>query len=327
MLALILSLVAAAYDPAQMFIYSLAGCKSDCVAEEQAFADSGAVYLAVDSRSVLLKPNGAIEIDAPAAEVDRHVVATLPRRETAAIFKVLDDVKEKLAASHKQWLDKPASLDSQQVTLAFGVRGRMHFVHQAAIYLSHDYYTLLVTLLPYLEADALVARAKSVRVEHVAEKPPMYSRIGTGRVERWHAENVAERVVTTQETIDRSKTNLRGFRVLHDTPEHVTIQFDFDYDGSHGDAVLTCVHAFDNAFASHTGCRPSVVRKGRSIACAMVIATADAPESFETTTLEVPLYERGTGRVFYSVRLPMWKTWKRAPKDFECAQCNAQCGK
>jgi hypothetical protein len=325
MLPLILWFVATTSDPAQMFVYELAGCKTDCAAETQAFADSGAVYLAVNSRSLLLEPNGEIEIHAPTPALDRRIIATLPRREAAAIFKVVDDLKDKVNVPHKQWLDKPSSLDAEMVTIAFGVRGKMHFVQKSAMYLSHDYYTLIATLLPYLDGDALVARAKSVRIEKVPEKPQMYSRIGNARTERWHAEGLAERVVTTQETIDRTKTNLRGFRIVHDAPEHLTLQFDFDYDGSHGDAVLTCVSAFDNNHDSHTGCRPNVVRKGRSVACAMIIASQDSPESFETTTLEVPLYERGTGHVFYTVRLPMWKTWKRAPKNFECAQCNAQC--
>jgi hypothetical protein len=327
MLALVLWLSLASYDPVQMFIYRLSGCKTDCAAETQRFVDSRAIYLAVEGRHLLLKPNGAIEVLSPTPTVAlRYVVATLPRRETETIMKVADQLRDTLETPHRQWLDQPASLDAGEVTLAFALKGKLHFVQKSAIYLSHDYYTLLVTLLPYLDGDALAARAKHVRVEKVPEKFQMYSHIEY-REERWHAQELQERVVTTLETIDRTKTNLRGYRIVHDAPDHVTVQMDIEYDGSHGDSVLTCASTFDNARDSHdTGCRPNSVRKGRSTVCAMIVATKESPATFETTTLEIPLYERGSGQVFYTVRLPLWKAWKRAAGNVECAQCNGKCG-
>ena len=295
MLTMLLWLATTSYDPVQMFVYSLAGCKSDCAAEQQAFVDSRAVYLAIDDRHLLLKPNGAIEVVNPTPEFgERRVVATLPRRETLALFKEVELLRDQIASPHKQWLDKPLSLESQMVTIALAAGGKLHFVQKSAMDLSHDYRALLVALIPYLDAEALRNRAKG-----------------------------EEHVVTAQEPIDRTKTNLRGYRVLHETPEHLTLQLDLEYDGSHGEQALTCASAFDNAREQHTGCRPNVVRKGRSVTC-VIVSTKNSPQSFESTTLEIPLYERG-GETFFTVRLPMWKTWKRAAGTVECAKCNAVC--
>ena len=368
------------HDPLKMFVYELNGCKSDCAAEAQAFADSGAIYLLIEggggTRELLLDADGTVRVAAPALSfvARRGVTAKLPRREASAIFATLDQLRERLSTKHRTWLDKPASLDSDMVTLAFGMQGKVHFVHKPAIYLQRDYVPLLVALMPYLDAEALLSRAGRVRLDIEANPPVMD--IGGDPDQKWpgeaivplrrlrgavlsrdqwarladvlrsnakipslqldpdafghlalRAEDLEERVVTTQEPVDRAKTNLQAFRVLHEAPDHVTMQLDIFYDGSHGPEVLTCASALDNTGADLTGCRPNVVRAGRFVTCAMTVATSSGAETFETTTLRVPLYERGTGHVFYQVQLPLWKTWKRAPdgKSVECGYCNAKC--
>jgi hypothetical protein len=128
---------------------------------------------------------------------------------------------------------------------------------------------------------------------------------------------------------DSSQQPIRflSYRVVHRGLDHLALEIQYSYDGSHGDGVfLGAISTRAGRSTGFWGYRPDALLPGTHWARVRLGLSSTAPLVHRTDGIELSMYEGG-GSSFHEVSVPFTKTWFRVPEKLQGhKQWGAGCG-